>query len=61
LVINRALPITTIFEVTFSAIALEEVVGVGDGETRGLGEGEIGRLGEGETRGMGVARLGVAV
>jgi len=47
--------------VTFSVIALEEVVGVGDGETRGLGEGEIGRLGEGETRGMGVARLGVAV
>jgi hypothetical protein len=46
---------TTIFEVTFSVIAL------GEGETGGLGDGEMGRLGEGETRGMGVARLGVAV
>jgi hypothetical protein len=46
---------TTIFEVTFSVIAL------GEGETGGLGDGEMGRLGEGETRGMGVARLGGAV
>jgi hypothetical protein len=46
---------TTIFEVTFSVIAL------GEGETGGLEEGETGGLGEGETRGMGVARLGGAV
>jgi hypothetical protein len=42
---------TTIFEVTFSVIALGEGVGVGERED----------WGEGETRGMGVARLGVAV
>jgi hypothetical protein len=39
---------TTIFEVTFSVIALGEgeTGGLEEGETGGLGEGEIGRIGK---------------